>query len=103
MQQKIFNNKNLISRYYKINFNLYDIDINSVISLNSFMFNSNIGISFIPSFINDDSMNIGVKQISLIFGFIQYEDDNKNITLNVNQNYEFKIHNYLNFNITNNL
>ena len=100
---EIFNNKNLIFRYYKINFNLYDIDINSVISLNSFMFNSNIGISFIPSFINDDSMNIGVKQISVIFGFIQYEDDNKNITLNVNQNYEFKIHNYLNFNITNNL
>ena len=99
---EIFNNKNLISRYYKINFNLYDIDINNVFSLNSFMFNSNIGISFIPSFLDGD-MNVGEKQISVIFGFIQYEDDNKNITLNVNQNYEFKIDNYLYFKITNNL
>ena len=100
---EVFNNKNLISRYYKINFNLYGIDINTVISLNSFMLNSNIGVSFIPSFLNEERANVGLKQISVIFGFIQYEDDNKNITLNVYQNYKFQIDKYLYFNITNNL
>ena len=100
---EVFNNKNLISRYYKINFNLYGIDINTVISLNSFMLNSNIGVSFIPSFLNEERTNVGLKQISVIFGFIQYEEDNKNITLNLYQNYKFKIDKYLYFNITNNL
>ena len=97
---EIYNNKNLILRYYKINFNLYDIDINNVSILKSFLLNSNIGISFIPTFLEKDidkdiEMLVGINQISVIFGFMQYEEDNKEIILDVYQNYEFKICNYL--------
>ena len=98
------NDKNLIIRYYKINFDLYNININSLFSLKSFLFNSNIGISFIPTIldeIDDDLILRGEKQITIIFGFIYY--DEKNLTLEVYQNYEFKINDYFNYNITNNL
>ena len=91
------NEQNIMIKYYKINLNSQDINPKYFFNVETFNYNSFIGILLIFS---ED--NIYKKPLLAIFGNSDYEENTK-IILYENQNFEMKINEYINTKLNNNI
>ena len=89
------NNENLIVKYYKINANIFGNEINGIFDLNTLIYKSFIGIGIIGSFDN-------TKSFLIIIGNTNHVS-NQIVELNIKPDYEWKINNYFEITINNNI
>ena len=95
---------NLIVKYYKINPKLFfgNFIIDSFYKINTFTFNSFIGFASIYYYTYDEDES-KLESIYIIFGDSEKQNNNNEIVLNINENYEWKIKDDFNIDINNNL